>query len=133
MSSKTASGQPLHTGIGVIDSQHQTFFTILNKIRKKTLEGDSSDLSSFIEEIHLYTLYHFESEEIMMQKAGVPNLEEHKKIHQDFVEKVEELKLKCIVEDEDLVQDMTDTLESWFVNHILNIDKRDLEYVKNNS
>ncbi|MFW5498514.1 MULTISPECIES: bacteriohemerythrin [unclassified Maridesulfovibrio] len=133
MNSKTTSGQPLHTGIGVIDNQHQTFFTLLERIRKKPLEGNPSHLSSLIDEIHLYTLYHFESEERMMEEAGVPNLDEHKRYHQDFGEKLEELKLKCIAEDGDLAQEMTDALEDWLVNHIQNIDKRDLEYLKNNS
>ncbi|WP_320175742.1 hemerythrin family protein [Maridesulfovibrio sp.] len=133
MNSETAAGHPLHTGIGVIDSQHQTFFTILERIRKKPLEDNSSHLSSLLEKIHLYTLYHFESEERIMEEAGVPNLDEHKKNHQDFGEKLEEFKLKCIAEDEDLAQEMTDALENWLVNHIQNTDKRDLEYVKNNS
>ncbi|TIH19906.1 hypothetical protein D0S45_00790 [Marinifilum sp. JC120] len=133
MDTKTSAGQPLHTGIGIIDSQHQTFFTILKRIQNSPLQEDSSQLSSLIEEIHLYTLYHFEAEERIMEAAEVPNLDEHKEIHQNFVETIEELRLKIILEDEYLVQEMTETIEKWFIDHILNIDKRDLEYVKNNS
>lgn len=130
MPDRTLPGQSLHTGFGVIDSQHQTFFTLLQRLRQKELKNNQKDLSELINELHLYTLYHFETEEALLEQHNLPAIEEHKEQHQLMVEKIEEFRLQNITDSHLLAEQMCDFLEEWLIEHIQKRDKEDLNTVK---
>lgn len=50
--------------------------------------GDRMLLGSIIDELVDYTVSHFRTEEEMMKRTGYPDLENHKQIHQQFVDKL---------------------------------------------
>ncbi|WP_320170081.1 hemerythrin domain-containing protein [Maridesulfovibrio sp.] len=119
----------LHTGIGILDSQHQTFLTILEKI-KNCDRTDSEKLATLIDELHLYTLYHFETEEKLLKESKVENFEAHQKKHNLLTEKIEEYRLENLTDSCLLAQGMCDFLEKWLFEHILETDMVDLAKVK---
>ncbi|WP_432736166.1 bacteriohemerythrin [Maridesulfovibrio sp. FT414] len=118
--------QSLYTGVGIIDNQHQTFFAILHKIRKLSQENDCGSFGDILEELQLYSRFHFETEETIMETAGAENLQAHKMEHKKFIEKIEELVLQNILEDPCFPEELASFVEKWLVDHILNTDKLDL-------
>ncbi len=133
MCSKKISAQSLHTGVGIIDSQHQTFFTILRKIKDLDTKDSNDELSYIIDELHLYTLYHFETEEALLEQHGLETLSEHKDEHQQMTEKIEEFRLQNLTDSCILVKEMGTYLENWLIRHIQKIDMNDLQIVNKKS
>lgn len=120
----------LHIGIGVIDSQHQTFLTILQKIKECNYREHPEDLIMLVDELHLYTLYHFETEEKILEEHNVPNLEEHRKEHHALTERIEDYRMDCLSDVCLLADRMSEFLEEWLFEHIEKIDKQDFAIVK---
>lgn len=129
MKSSNQSEYDLYTGIGIIDSQHQTFLTILKKIRTCNPNKDPETLNTFIDELHLYTLYHFETEEKLLEEYGVANLSEHKDKHQLLVDKIEEFRILNMTDSCVLGKSICEFLEEWLFEHIYNTDKKDFDSV----
>ena len=118
------------TGVERIDAQHKVLVNTLNDanarlsgtITRELLEQITRDLLS-------YAIYHFETEEALMQEfdyAGlsaadeVKHREEHRSFSQQVVSLREGLRDGRLVSREDLLS----FLNQWLVNHILNTDKR---------
>lgn len=118
------------TGVPEIDEQHMILVHTLNDAatklardtRVETLEQITQDLLS-------YALYHFETEEELMQQYGYGEnddnaVNDHLSQHRAFSAKVvavrDGLKTGSLI----TAQDLLDFLNSWLVNHILNTDKK---------
>ncbi|CCO24452.1 bacteriohemerythrin [Maridesulfovibrio hydrothermalis] len=113
---------PLHTGIGIIDSQHQMFFTLLKKIKDHNFKQNPDGLSDIIDELHLYTLFHFETEEKLLEEYNAPEIEKHKKMHAMMADKIEEYRLHIMTDSCILTEEISIFLENWLVDHIQNTD-----------
>ncbi len=122
--------QSLYTGVGLIDSQHQTFLTILDKIKKSDYRNNPEELAMLVDELHLYTMYHFECEENLLEEHGSPNLEEHREKHQTLIDLIEEYRLDNMSDSCLLADAMSNFLEKWLFEHIINTDKEDLKVIK---
>ena len=120
-------------GIKKIDEQHRQLFDYLNKLNESlnSTEKKKSIASEIINDLILYTFYHFREEERIMKQYAYPACEEHKRKHDELTEKVlayqEKLnsgkKFICILE-------LADFLSEWILNHILEIDKNYSQYLK---
>ncbi|MGM0533973.1 MAG: bacteriohemerythrin [Campylobacterota bacterium] len=118
------------TGIDAIDEQHQILVATL-KEANDTLSSDYSleNLENITKDLLSYALYHFETEEEMMQESGYDKqrpgeYESHMKQHRDFSAKVvkirESLKAGQLIEQEELIG----FLINWLINHINKTDKK---------
>lgn len=117
----------LHTGIGVVDNQHQTFLTILNRVKQCDYKNNPYELAELIDELHLYTLYHFETEEKVLQEQGCPDFDAHREKHKLLSEKIEEYRLENMTDACLLADRMAEFLENWLFTHIIETDKMDLQ------
>lgn len=80
-------------GIPVVDSQHKKLFMLCNNLH---VALNNKDFGAGWENEFVYTLrqcveyvkVHFKSEEILMRAAGFAGYEEHKKVHDSFIQKV---------------------------------------------
>lgn len=124
------------TGIERIDEQHKVLVSTLNeanarlslKVTRELLEKITRDLLS-------YALYHFETEETLMQEydyAGLSSEEEarHRQEHRSFSQQI--VALRDGLRDGRLIsrEELLSFLNNWLVNHILNTDKRLGEFLK---
>jgi hemerythrin len=71
-----------------------------------------------------YVRTHFSTEEGYMQKAGYPDLDAHKKQHEDFVAAVTEQVRFFEHEDTPDPAGFVKFLMDWIMNHIANSDKK---------
>lgn len=111
-----------------IDKQHQKLFELGSRIFEMvSVKGDFDYYDEIIEiltELKEYTIYHFGYEEKLMAETGFEGLEEHKKEHDAFVSKVEEVLKKDIDEEQrEIKMDMIIFIADWVEKHILNTDQ----------
>ena len=119
-------------GIKNIDEQHQQLFKYLNKLNESLNSGErkKSIASEIINDLVLYTFYHFREEERIMEQYAYPACEEHKQKHDELTKKVLTYQGKlnagkkfiCILE-------LADFLSEWILKHILEMDKNYSQYL----
>ena len=121
----------LNFGIKTIDLQHQKFFYLLNEIKMYTLTGeDNTTILEIIDQLEAYTQYHFETENRIMTRIGFPDIDEHLKQHDLFINKIEEFRITYTYKSETLSLQMLSFLQKWFLVHIPEYDNQYVEYIK---
>lgn len=110
-----------------IDTQHKKLFEIGDELYTIATLKDGldhyDDIIAILQKLKDYAIYHFKYEEELMEKYGYEELEEHKKVHDKFVNKVIEFEHKDIDEDQDAVAlNMVMFLADWIEQHILGTD-----------
>ena len=116
-------------GVAEIDEQHQKLVAIANhvyELMRNDLALDKYDqIVEILQELKEYTVYHFQYEEGLMQKAGYKKRFSHKILHQEFLAQVEAVDLSAVDENQDayLVQIM-DFIANWLIDHIVGEDKK---------
>lgn len=118
------------TGIEEIDEQHHILVNTLNEANELlTKEYSLENLQNITKDLLSYALYHFETEEELMQEYNYEgeapkDYEYHMKQHRDFSAKVVEvrdsLKSGNLIEQDELIS----FLLNWLLNHIDKTDKK---------
>jgi hemerythrin len=119
----------LDTGIDVIDGQHRRIVDYVNQLHEARERGDAAAVGEVIESTVEYTLSHFAFEESLMEDAGYPLSKPHKKVHELFVKRVADLRMRFRA-GEDISAELHGLLSRWLVNHIRNDDHDYVESVK---
>ena len=115
-------------GVQSIDEQHKQLFEIANRIYvllKNELLTDKYDkIIEIIDELKSYTIYHFNSEEDYMRSIGYKKFLSQKVAHNDFLEKMNNIDIKQIDNDQnEYLIGILDFVSEWLVEHILKEDK----------
>ena len=114
--------EDLNTGIRVIDNQHQRIVEYINKLGHAQEHHSRKEVSEVLDELVDYTLSHFAFEESLMEESGYAYINAHKKVHQLFVKRVADYQQRFKM-DEDIAEELINTLRAWLINHIKNDDK----------
>lgn len=111
-------------GVSEIDQQHQQLAEIINGIEKALVAGESKEsLRAMLEELIQYTEFHFFTEEHYMRQHAYPGEESHQKGHHHLVDQILSLRQDFGIKDESHTRHTVDFLGSWFVDHILHMDR----------
>ena len=110
----------LNTGIQVIDNQHKRIVEMINHLRRPARQGTRGDRRGDRELVD-YTLSHFAFEETLMEDAGYQFSRAHKKIHELFIRRVSEYRVRFQA-GEDVGDELKGLLSRWLFNHIRNDD-----------
>lgn len=128
----------LETGSDLIDKQHKILIGILNDANR--CFRDNSELAlqrKVIDDLISYTVYHFDTEEELMEKGGYGDSHSedelsHIREHRTFTGKVAEY-LAAIRQGNTIDHEQVFSfLNSWLVNHVLGTDKRLGAYLQAN-
>jgi hemerythrin len=119
----------LDTGISVIDNQHRRIVDYINQLNHAIESGDRDEIAEVLEELVDYTLSHFAFEEDLMEKAGYPFTNAHKKVHKLFVKRVADFQQRFQL-GEDIGRQLHTVLRTWLLNHIRHDDADYAEPVK---
>lgn len=107
-------------GIEVIDHQHKKLIEYMNELSiagmYKSFENRKK-VQDVLEKLVDYTVSHFSFEEQLMEDAGYPILEPHKKVHESFVKRVAFFKER-FENGEDITKQLIMDLQLWLINHI---------------
>jgi hemerythrin-like metal-binding protein len=120
-----------NVNIDKIDKQHQKLIEILNNMYDAMSEGKSQEImKNIIHELTEYTVYHFATEEGYMSVHHFPEYREHKKLHDEFVDKVKDFRTRFNSGENFLSIDLVKFLRDWLINHICEKDKKFGIYMK---
>lgn len=111
------------TGIDVIDFQHKILIERINDLiellNKNETQENLFPLFIFLED---YTNYHFDTEEQFFNSFNYTEKEKHLEEHEEFKEKIKNLKLKYNEDLEKIDDNLLDFLIDWLTNHIVGTD-----------
>lgn len=117
----------LETGIQIVDSQHRSLVDRLNQFFEACIQKRGKDeLMNMIRFLENYVVFHFKTEEDIMQRNKFSGYLSHKAMHDEFIK--EFVKIKGRFENEgatlELVSNTTKFLTNWLIEHISKIDKQ---------
>ncbi len=120
----------LKLGIDEIDQQHRKLLSLIDELNEAMRQGKGKDiLGKITTELDSYTKYHFKSEERLFSNCGFPEAVSHKKIHDDFVQKVTGFKKDFDSGKLGVATDILLFLNNWLINHIKGLDKKYVPFV----
>ncbi|MCG7656079.1 bacteriohemerythrin [Wielerella bovis] len=120
----------LATGFADIDEQHQILLSRINGFYDAMQSGNFVDSKIALQDLIDYTAEHFAYEEKMLEEANYHMLEPHKKVHANFVAKMEGLQSRYENGEIEAAQELLDILEGWLFRHIRLNDHGYVESVK---
>lgn len=135
----------MSVGEETIDNQHKRLLEKINELVEilSSLEVDMGAIRQTGQFLFTYIKEHFEYEENYMEKNNYPDLEVHKKMHQDFVQFYKEFQIELrdrMSSDKFSSIDITELLEKikkylleWLVQHIKGIDQKYAKFIKRKS
>ena len=111
-------------GVAEIDEQHHKLFDIAGQIEDLLNDQFITDKYDYIVailgELKDYTIKHFKDEEEFMLQNKFPRFLTHKTMHMDFVEKIENIDLSKVDNDQNLyLREILNFVGEWLVEHIL--------------
>lgn len=126
--------ESFEVGVDFVDSQHKVLVELLQTLNIQIREFamcnvDKIGLENVLKDLKHYTEFHFREEEIMMEEYGWPGLEDHKKVHAEFVARVEEYRKMVAVDDVTIGHDVLDYLKDWLLTHIMYTDKKVCDFI----
>lgn len=109
-----------NTGNFVIDYQHKRLVRMINELDEIRRHEDLRPflLKLVFDEVADYTDYHFKTEEKMMADSDYSMIEEHKKIHQKFIETLQHFKDRFEHQEREIDLRFCHFLKDWVFDHI---------------
>jgi hemerythrin len=115
----------------LLDAHHQTFFLMVRQF------GESTDMDGYeavkkrVAFLVEYVAMHLNAEERLMRETAYPDLEQHKAIHDAFTRKVLAIRESFLASKEPFAADeVLQTMQDWFLNHILTEDRKYIPFLK---
>ena len=114
-----------NVNVAEIDEQHKKLLEHVNNLHAGVeAQIDKQDLQKLLVELYDYTVFHFASEEKLMDRHGMKSLKEHRKEHELLLK---HLKYICnAVSDgkRPAFYSQFDISNDWFLTHIMDFDKK---------
>ena len=112
-----------------IDEQHKKLVSLINEMYDAMRAGKGKDiLGAMIAKIVDYTVYHFNTEELLLQHYDYPEYNEHKELHDNLSKKARDLKETFDQGNKPTTIDVMLLLTNWLNAHILVEDKKYATY-----
>ncbi len=127
----------LVVGINTIDNQHKELFKrIDNLVLAIKQHRCKSEIDGTLQFLDDYARVHFAEEEKQMLKAGYPGYEEQRQEHEKYLEALHELKEQAALprvqgSSYDLSATTNQVIVDWIVDHIMKVDMKFGEFLKN--
>lgn len=119
--------EQLLVNIDSVDRQHRHLVELINRLDEVVALGENShSVADTVNELVDYTVYHFQHEEELMQKAGFnPEMcARHCQEHQEFVDKMLRVQGEAQSDATLISRELLDFLVDWLCHHILKTDKQ---------
>jgi hemerythrin len=123
-------------GIQAIDEQHKGFFEACHRLYDAILNCEGEKMvEESVAFLRDYASRHFQTEESFMAKHAYPHLEQHKKLHTEFLEVLDSLmdELELFGPSQHLADRALEISQEWLINHIIEEDTRYAQYIEDNN
>lgn len=109
-------------GIKKIDQQHKKLLEIMNELSE--LDTEEKEFFVILNSMIEYANSHFKTEEKYMEEYEYPELEQQKKEHNDFIERVFSLNEELVDGNKEIHYKISDFLKDWYISHVLGTDMK---------
>jgi hemerythrin-like metal-binding protein len=117
-------------GDATMDAYHLVFFDMLRTIRITQSEIDAEGVRHRLSFLLEYARMHFQSEEILMETVGFPELAAHRALHRDFIRRVHGMEERFLRQpDAEMAGELLEFCERWFLEHIREADQAYESYI----
>lgn len=126
----------LSIGNEEIDKQHIALFGFFGDFVDGCSKGEASaNLLELHDRLKDYVEYHFQAEEDLMQQVNFPALDQHRRKHQIFRERLVGIRQQISNQGPSLMTiiETNKTLVSWLVQHVQDLDQCFGEFLKEHS
>jgi len=114
----------LSVKISAFDNEHKKLIDIFNNLCDVMSQGKSKQmLSDILVDLSNYTKTHFLHEEEAMKKHGYSGVAAHKKAHDEFISRLNEVQSQYASGNVRLGIPIFNFLAAWIENHIQKIDR----------
>ena len=116
----------LNIGVLEIDVQHKLLFEKFNGfLNAYDSQKDTEEVLRLFWFLEAYAVTHFRDEEKVMQQIFFPDYIVHKKKHQEFIDRIDDLKERLKTEGltQSIVSNMTAFITAWLIEHISTMDR----------
>ncbi len=118
-------------GIVEIDEQHKLFLDYLNEFYIYSCNNKVKTIDpKMINKLINYAESHFRYEEILLKKRGYPDLASHKRFHDYFRSQLTEFEKMIAGSTKNQSKTIFKFLRDWFLEHIMEEDRRYISYVR---
>lgn len=118
-------------GIDSIDKDHKKLLGMINQLQTAVhYTTDEAMVDVILGDLIDYTKYHFAREESLMQACNYPDFSAHKKQHDAMILKILDYIDKYKKKDGSTIDDVTQFLKSWLINHINGSDQKYSPYLR---
>lgn len=107
----------LDTGFQDIDEQHKQLVFYINQLHTAYENNDPQQMNITLFDLISCTMNHFSYEEEMLAESGYHLIDAHKRIHQNFVNKLLEYQT-LMLENPNVVGELLSMLDGWLFRHI---------------
>ncbi len=112
-------------GIELVDREHKQLVDMLNHTYELLFAGKRAEARHYFEEsLTKYIDVHFADEEAFLEEIGYPQLEEHRRIHEQFKRDFETLKPRIASDDDAAFRQALNDAFAWLLVHIGKADRR---------
>ncbi len=119
----------LSVGVDVFDNDHKELVSIVNRLHDSiSVRSQQAILSSLLNDLLKYTIYHFSREEGYMLSHGYPDYESHKIQHEALIKKVEDFADQVSSGKSSISISLMGFLKDWLINHIMKTDREYMEF-----
>lgn len=123
----------LEVGVTLIDEQHKKWFEKADQLFEAGKNGKSKEyIIKMFDFLDDYTKTHFRDEEKYMQSINYPEINAQKKMHEDFIKKLAELRKEYEMSGANItvIIGANQFILDWLTKHISNADKKIGEYAR---
>jgi len=114
-----------------IDKQHQKLINLINEMYDAMQAGKAREIiGTVIDEFVDYTVYHFNTEERLLQQHSYPKYDVHKEMHDNIAKKARDLRETLKKGNKPSNIDVMLLLTNWLNAHILEEDKKYAPYIE---
>ena len=112
-------------GVEKIDDQHQRLFQLATQLEEELAGRQAAEtVGEALKLLVDYTSYHFKDEERLMAQINYPELETHRALHKQLIDKLRGILLDIRAGRPLTVADLISVLYRWIVEHIEQEDKK---------
>jgi len=116
--------------VAEIDAQHKTLLKHVSDLHAAVkAQIDKEELRQMLVELVDYTRFHFSTEERLMAENGLENVDTHRIEHRVLLKYMEGLVDGVSKGNYPTFYSDYDIADDWFLNHILNFDKKLGDYL----
>lgn len=117
------------TGVDAIDAEHARIAEYLDELELAIGRGDRAHTERVLEELLDYMREHFAAEDALMEAAGYPLVEMHKKKHEIFIRRASAF-VERYMQGEEIAEQIYTLLVRWLPKHIADEDSEIVEPIR---